>query len=79
MNIMTLCKACGRNPLYYHRFPFCPMCGKKMSHFTGMEKKSENYSQLYTYYVCSEHGLQNPVMKDICPKCGAEIEVKESK
>lgn len=77
MNRMTLCKSCGKDANFHHRFPFCPKCEKKMTSFSGLDKVTENHSRLHTYYVCKQHGIQEPVMKDLCPRCGAEIETED--
>jgi hypothetical protein len=41
------------------------------------ERKEGNQTHIYTYYTCAEHGRLAPVMKDLCPKCGTEIEVEK--
>ena len=74
---MTLCKACGRSLNFYHCLPFCPKCERHMNVRYGTKKIAENQSKIYAYYSCSEHGKQDPVMRDLCPVCGAEIKVKE--
>lgn len=74
---MPLCKACGENPDHHHCLPFCPRCGKQMQSHRRMEKEGGHTTQLYTYYVCPVHGKQKPKMRDLCPLCGAEIEVEK--
>lgn len=76
---MPLCKACGKSPNFHHCLPFCPKCEKHMNIHYGTKKVTENQSRVYAYYSCTEHGKQEPVMKDLCPVCGAEIEVKKGR
>lgn len=73
---MPLCKACGESPPHHHCRPFCPTCDRPMQSHHG-ERKEGNQTHFFTYYTCPEHGRLAPVMKDLCPICGAEIEVEE--
>lgn len=74
---MPLCKACGEDPNHHHCLPFCPRCKEKMSSHKVVKRENGHVSHCYTYYACPKHGKQEPVMRDLCPLCGAEIEVEK--
>lgn len=75
---MPLCKACGEDSDHHHHFPFCRKCGKQMESKWKAKEIDGNVLRSEVIWHCKEHGQDtDPVFKDLCPLCGAEIEVEK--
>jgi hypothetical protein len=69
------CHFCGDNYAHHYCHPFCPVCDVKMrsAHYYKPEEGRPNIKHFTARYLCDEHGEQEPVMKNFCPGCRAEL------